>query len=221
MIDYKFPYWGPFVVESTLENEFVKLLLDEGRKTTIDAHKDLAGDINKAFYYDNYDEWFIPKFKPYIDLYLEKIQEYRQNPFQYIIERNTEYVIETSKNINDYNLTWSLLSLWINIQEQKEYTPPHHHVGDLSFIIYLEVPDEIREEKSKLNPTFSYSRPGAICFDYGLEVLPFTIEHLSRVPKRGDIIIFPSWLPHHVIAFKSDVERISVSGNITLKAERK
>ena len=26
--------------------------------------------------------------------------------------------------------------------------------------------------------------------------------------------IFPAWLPHYVMGFKSDVERISVSGNL-------
>ena len=36
------------------------------------------------------------------------------------------------------------------------------------------------------------------------------------MPKTGDAFIFPAWLVHHVHAFKSDVERISVSGNIIL-----
>ena len=30
-------------------------------------------------------------------------------------------------------------------------------------------------------------------------------------------MIFPAWLPHHVMGFKSDVERISVSGNLNFK----
>ena len=32
--------------------------------------------------------------------------------------------------------------------------------------------------------------------------------------KEKDLFIFPAWLKHYVAPFKSDVERISVSGNI-------
>ena len=46
--------------------------------------------------------------------------------------------------------------------------------------------------------------------------MPFGISGFSKLPVVGDILIFPAWLKHHVMAFQSDVERISVSGNITL-----
>ena len=55
-----------------------------------------------------------------------------------------------------------------------------------------------------------------ICFDLGPE-MPLSITRVGFLPKVGDIVIFPSWLQHHVNAFKSDVERISVSGNIKIK----
>ena len=40
---------------------------------------------------------------------------------------------------------------------------------------------------------------------------------LIRFPEVRDLLIFPAWLTHYVHAFKSDVERISVSGNIKFK----
>ena len=58
--------------------------------------------------------------------------------------------------------------------------------------------------------------PGMIEFDYGAD-LPFNISSFSYLPDVGDLFIFPAWLKHHVFAFKSDVERISVSGNINFK----
>ena len=36
----------------------------------------------------------------------------------------------------------------------------------------------------------------------------------SFFPEEGDMFIFPAWLKHWVYPFKSDCERISVSGNV-------
>ena len=58
--------------------------------------------------------------------------------------------------------------------------------------------------------------PGTINFDYGVE-MSFSINTFYKLPEVGDLFIFPAWLTHYVHAFKSDVERISVSGNIEFK----
>jgi len=52
-----------------------------------------------------------------------------------------------------------------------------------------------------------------INFDLGPD-MPFSVTRVGKMPQVRDIFIFPAWLPHHVNAFKSDVERISVSGNL-------
>ena len=40
------------------------------------------------------------------------------------------------------------------------------------------------------------------------------------VPKRGDIIIFPSWLRHTVYAhYQKDCVRVSVAGNVSIVGE--
>ena len=108
-------------------------------------------------------------------------------------------------------------SLWINYQRGFEYIPPHNHDGDLSFIIYLQVPDEIKKENEELrriqNTIGLQSFPGHISFDYGVQ-LPFSKNCFRHFPVVGDLFIFPSWLDHHVYSFKADAERISVSGNV-------
>ena len=88
--------------------------------------------------------------------------------------------------------------------------------GDLSFVIYLQVPDEIERENDETAHEHNNEGPGMILFDYGME-MPLSINRIAHMPRTGDAFIFPAWLIHHVYAFKSDVERISVSGNITLK----
>ena len=49
MIQYIFPYWGPLVYETQIDKEFVDLLLEKGQETTLDARKNLAGQIDKEF----------------------------------------------------------------------------------------------------------------------------------------------------------------------------
>ena len=83
----------------------------------------------------------------------------------------------------------------------------------MAFVIYLQVPKEIAEENKKTRYKHNNSGPGMINFIYG-EGLPYCIKHYSVLPSAKDIYIFPAWLTHFVDSFKSDVERISVSGNI-------
>ena len=202
MKDYKFSYWGPFVLETKLEQEFVDVLLEKGnesREKNLDNRKKLAGMMDNEYYYEDYEEWFIPKFTSYLDLYMEGLLT-EWKPKQNLIKE------------------WYIKGLWINYQKANEYNPPHNHPGDLSFVIYLQVPDEIKKENEKMKGVHNNEGQGNIVFSYGID-MPFSINTVSRLPEVGDIIIFPAWLTHYVHAFKSDVERISVSGNVSFKFE--
>ena len=198
-MEYYFPYWGPFLCQLKVEKEFVNILLDKGnesRKKKLDARSSLAAMIDDAYYYENYEEWFVPRFEKYVNIYINGVQKYRENSFA------------------TPPISWELYKLWINYQKAYEYNPPHHHDGDLSFVIYLQVPDEIKKENIQMRGIHNNIGPGMINFDYGVE-LPFSISKFEYLPEVGDLFIFPAWLQHHVFAFKSDVERISVSGNLT------
>ena len=194
---YTFPYWGPFVLETKVEQEFVDIVLEKGnesREKNLDHRSQLAGMIDNEYYYEDYDDWFLPKFTPYINLYIETLKSnWLPN--------------------NTISKQWKMKNLWINYQQAYEYNPPHNHGGDVSFVIYLQVPDEIVKENKETTHEHNNAGPGMIVFDYGVQVL-FTITRYCKLPEVGDLYIFPAWLPHYVHAFKSNVERISVSGNI-------
>ena len=199
---YNFPYWGPFVLETTVGQEFVDLLLEKGnesREKNLDYRKHLAGMIDNEYHYEDYEGWFIPEFNPYVNLYLDTL---------------------VSNWLPDDNISKSyyIQSLWINYQKANEYNPPHNHTGDFSFIIFLQVPDEIKKENEEVRGRHNNNGPGMINFIYG-ESIPFFINHYSSLPSTKDIYIFPSSLRHFVHAFKSDVERISVSGNIFMNGD--
>ena len=191
-MDYKFPYWGPFLMDVEIEDETISLLLEKGKesqKKSNDARKNLAAVINKAYYYDTV-EWFYPLFSPYVNTYVEGVSHY-------------------ARAFKKLPTGWELYGLWINYQKANEYNPPHHHDGDLSFVIYLQVPEEIMKE----NDVHNNPGPGMIQFLLGPS-MPLSVQSVGFMPKVGDIVIFPAWLPHYVNDFKSDVERISVSGNL-------
>ncbi len=48
-----------------------------------------------------------------------------------------------------------------------------------------------------------------------------SITNNSFFPQEGEMFIFPAWLKHWVFPYKSDVTRISVSGNIVNSLELK
>ena len=203
----KFPYWGPFVLEGQVEPELANILLEKGnesREKNLDYRSRLAGMIDYEYYYEDYKEWFIPHFTPYINLYIEALI--------------TNW-IPTFPLPHRSIIEWWSDSLWINYQKANEYNPPHNHSGDLSFVIYLQVPDEIKKENKKMKKIHRNDGPGMIHFEYGQHI-DFSIGAFSKLPEVGDIFIFPAWLTHYVFPFKSDVERISVSGNIEFKYDK-
>ena len=194
--------WGPLTIKSTIDQEFIDLLKekgDEARAQNNDLRKTLAGQMDYEYYYKDYAEWFMPLLDPYMSAWLMKA-----------VERTSFQLMENP--ITGYNC----YSLWINYQQSYEYNPPHNHGGDVSFIIYLQVPEEILKENKETRLEHNNPGPGVVCFSLGPE-LPFSITQAGFMPTAGDIVIFPAWLFHHVNAFKSNVERISVSGNIKIK----
>ena len=93
-------------------------------------------------------------------------------------------------------------ALWINYQKQYDYNPPHDHDGKLSFVIYCQIPDELKAENKAYDGRSG--GPGSIQFTYG-EGTRDAITYQSQFPEVGDMYIFPAWLKHYVrLPFKSD-----------------
>ena len=210
-IEFNYPNWGPYIFDTKVDNDLIKILLEKGnesKKKNLDYRTELAGQIDYEYYYEDWEEWFIPKFEIYINSYLDTVTEYLGTRSAFDFLKIEQVTMETQVK---FLVNWHLDSMWVNFQKQHEYNPPHEHDGHLSFVIYLQVPKEIGEEK----PLANNQGPGRICFDYG-EKLPFSINNITKLPEKGNLIIFPAWLTHYAHSFKSDVERISVSGNIRL-----
>ena len=201
MIDYIKHPWGPHTIQSTIDQEFIDLLRekgDESRAKNLDNRKILAGQMDYEYYYEDFKEWFCPLFDPYMSAYQVSAMDRGLNLFKKPV------------------IGYEMISLWINYQQAYEYNPPHNHGGDISFVTWLQVPEEIVKENKETKHEHNNPGPGMISFDLGPD-MPMSVTRVGFMPKVGDIMIFPAWLPHHVMGFKSDVERISVSGNLNFK----
>jgi hypothetical protein len=201
-LNYDFYYWGPYLVKFKITEKEKLVLQSVGRQTTEDFRHQLAGIIKdeKLFNKKN-TNWFMDYFSDYFKVYMEGLQKYNQ---QQLLKQVTE--LEVGK-------------VWINYMKANEFNPPHIHSGDLSFVIYLEIPEQLKKEREEYKGTSA--GPGAIQFTYG-EANPTNkpscfATHHAFVPEEGDFFIFPANLQHCVFPFKCDGTRTSVAGNIYYK----
>ena len=54
--------------------------------------------------------------------------------------------------------------VWVNYMKEGEFNPPHVHIGDLSCVLYLQIPKDMNKNK---NYVATSEAPGSIQFIYG------------------------------------------------------
>lgn len=205
----KFYKFGPPVGQTTISEELRLELLNEGLKQEQDASSVLISHIDdEKMYSKKLTEYFQPKIMEYIDEYIKQTAETRKTK-----------IAKYKSNIS---------SMWINRQKTGEFSPPHIHPwSQISFVIYLDFPEIIKLEK----PKYEQSTPGCIEFYFGTNTVIDTDYNnnkfikslitpqtsINHLPTTGEMIIFPSYLMHHVAPFYTEgVERISLAGNISI-----
>ena len=185
--------WGPCVVKVKITDDFKKLLLNEARKNKLDFTDKLAGILDKETgYSDESKTLIVPEISKYLGVYDQMFEKFINKPYQ----KKPHYI---------------MTALWINYQKQNHFNPPHDHDGKLSFVIYLQIPDELKKENAAYKG--KSCGPGGIQFVYG-DGPRDCVTYQSFMPEENDMYIFPAWLKHWVAPYKSDCVRISVSGNV-------
>ena len=193
-INYSVLTWGPCVVKMKMTDVFHKTLTEVADASQTESqlyqHR-LAGIIKKEYELKDY----------------AKVQ-----PFISDIVRIYDHIWDKWRNADKPSKNQYLInSLWANFMGPGEFNPPHDHSDDLSFIAYLRIPEELKKEFTAYKG--KSSGPGGISFLYG-EGNRQAITYQAVFPEEKDFFIFPAWLKHWVAPFMSDVERVSVSGNI-------
>lgn len=141
----------------------------------------LAGDIQKEFKIDN----------------KQVVDQVRQE-----LTHHLSRVINQPVSNVDLNE-----DLWVNYQQANEFNPAHSHAGIFSFVIYADIPEEIREEEKEAHGNMNTR--GLIQFS-----AQFTNDRLTFNPSTYTIFIFESSHVHQVYPFYSDNTRITIAGNI-------
>ena len=153
-----------------------------------DYRQNLAGLLDQEYEMDG--EKLFSIISPYANSYLNAFRQYSN---------------KTLGNKVD------LIKAWVNYMTKGEANPLHTHDGDLSFVLFTEIPkDLLKEYENHVGTT----KPGMINFVYTLEDRDTLINEHSFFPIVGTFFIFPAYLHHYVNPFKCDGERVSVSGNL-------
>ena len=173
--------WGPCVVKVKITDEFKKLLLTEARKNKLDYTDKLAGILDKETGYgDESKTLIVPEISRYLGVYDQMFEKFINKPY----EKRPHYI---------------MTALWINYQKQNDFNPPHDHDGKLSFVIYLQIPDELKKENASYKG--KSCGPGGIQFVYG-DGPRDCVTYQSFFPEENDMYIFPAWLKHWVAPYK-------------------
>jgi len=188
---FKFYYWGPLLFHTKLDGDVLKKINKLCHKNEhLNCKGGLAGHIQGEYLVDS------KKLEKVLKNSFKKFNEI----YQHWYNSNDDFYIDNS---------------WVNYMKKGEYNPVHiHDTCDISAVLYLSVPDEIKKE----NETFVGSDlgPGSIKFIMS-SYTPNFITQKSFMPETGDMFMFPAHLMHMVAPFKSDVERVSVAFNMKRK----
>ena len=185
--------WGPCVVRMKITDKFKDLLLSEAEKNKLDYTDKLAGILDKETgYSEESKNKILPHLSECLGVYDQMFEKFINKPYQ----KKPHYI---------------MTALWINYQKQNDFNPPHDHDGKLSFVIYLQIPDELKKENADYKG--KSCGPGGIQFVYG-DGPRDCVTYQSFMPEENDMYIFPAWLKHWVAPYKSNCIRISVSGNV-------
>ena len=186
--------WGPPIWQTTLDDSIIRDLLEQG--DAVRNNRQFNADYDLAM--NTHDEWnYTPDFIKWFSQAIRgKLDEYMQI-----------WGKHQGQTYNKWLSYWYIDNLWVNYMQQHDCNPLHDHTGTISFIIYLNDVPELKTEKQRLNLTNNGPTPGSVMFTHNDERKEF-------FPSKGHFYLFPSNTLHMVIPYKSDVTRISVSGNI-------
>ena len=105
---------------------------------------------------------------------------------------------------------------WLNVNRKNHFNKTHTHPGsDLSITYYCEVPTNSGRIVFE-NPVL-HQRTTMIWYE---KHDMWNSEFIQLAPKKYDLIIFPSYLPHFVERNKSNKPRISLACNAQIRNDK-
>ena len=199
---FTFPNVG--IIESNLSEEQIDYLKEciDNKGSSCKDH--LVGNIHNSYELYDKNNWFFDNvLVPNIDYY--------QKSFT-----NLGSMIPTT-GFHNYILS----SWWVNYQKKHDFNPPHDHNGVYSFVIWINVPTDYREQHN-ISIARGINSGGAVASDFAFQysnILGQPMSYVYHMDKsvEGKMVFFPSSLRHCVYPFfECDETRVSIAGNISL-----
>ncbi len=187
---------------SDVEFSYVLDCISNKRKS---YKKNLAGNITSSSLLEDKDGWF-----------------YENTIFPLICKYHEMYGEVVNAPVNNRH-PYTMVSWWVNYQYEHEFNPLHIHNGVFSFVIWVKMPKNLREDnKDPISAQSNTPRRGI--FDFAYTDMLGRIRVFSYMPdqsKEGLMLLFPAQLNHIVYPYTTKDERISVSGNIVYNTDLK
>ena len=165
----------------------------------VSVKNSLVGNISRSLALEDVENWFFD------NCILELCTSYAQNFPTYqraVLTKNAPFIMKT---------------FWVNYMKQHEFNPIHDHEGVFSFVIFVNIPTDWKEQHD-----FPLSKesndPSASDFSFVYTNMHGRIKtarfQLSS-DSNGCMLFFPAELQHMVYPFyECEEERITISGNI-------
>lgn len=111
----------------------------------------------------------------------------------------------------NYNINCPVGNFWININKKNSHNVPHIHPRTLlTSVYYVKVP----ENSGNIIFHRTIHNYEEYVKDYMISKYnEYNSSTYTFVPKKGKLLIFPSWLEHEVEPNETDLERISIAFN--------
>ena len=195
-------------IETQLDETHIEFLWKRIKETDGKSMKDnLIGNISKSLIIEDRADFFYKK------VLFPHVQQYRNNYHGDPIRPHVYGKVDMVLN-----------GFWVNYQYQHEFNPYHHHGGIYSFVVWLKIPYDWKEQH---NLPFmegikdSDRKASDFEFEY-CDLLGDIRNHRYQLDKsmEGRMVFFPAGLRHTVYPFYNCEEpRISVAGNVWFKTK--
>jgi len=189
-------------LQSKLDKEEIDFLWQLIDKRGEDMKPSLVGQITSSYRIEDKNDWFFTNVLSKLGMNYEG------------------RISNLGRRVPLNNKSYYLSNMWVNYQKQYEFNPVHDHIGVYSFVIWMKIPTEFKDQRElPIAKNTNMSVISNFCINYQ-NILGQNEEHMYEMSKEmeGTILFFPSQLLHTVYPFYNcEEDRISISGNIAVK----
>ena len=199
----------PGWLETRLNEKHMDLLWSCIEKRGQEPYPNLAGNLYGSYALENNNTFYNSIIDPLVRYW---IKVYGDD----IFGNQIKLIPWVSANMETYLNDW-----WVNYQHEGDYNPLHDHGGIFSFVIWMKIPTDWRDQKKLPRSTHSTSSTVSnFQFVYTNHLGKITSHTYYMSPEmEGGMLFFPANLKHTVYPFYDcKEERISISGNISVRS---